>query len=270
MYPVMILIMNPHALQQACAQLLAAWQHGQAISALDPTHRPQNRVEGYQIQQALVEATQDITCGWKIAATSGAGQKHIGVSGPLAGRLLSSRRLEAAANVGLQGNVMRVMEAEFAFRMKHDLMASGATPLTVAEVLDAVEALHLAIEIPNSRYTQFEHVGEASLIADFACAGHVVIGPEVTTAWRNLALDTHQVQVFRQGRWVADGIGANVLGDPRLALTWLANELINHGMHLKTGDMVITGTCVVPVPVNEGDQMLADFGVLGQLTVAFI
>jgi len=53
-------------------------------------------------------------------------------------------------------------------------------------------------------------------------------------------------------------------------LTWLANELINHGMHLKTGDMVITGTCVVPVPVNEGDQMLADFGVLGQLTVAFI
>jgi hypothetical protein len=26
---------------------------------------------------------------------------------------------------------------------------------------------------------------------------------------------------------------------------------------------------VVPVPVNEGDQMLADFGVLGELAVAF-
>jgi 2-keto-4-pentenoate hydratase len=38
---------------------------------------------------------------------------------------------------------------------------------------------------------------------------------------------------------------------------------------LKQNDLIITGTCVVPVPVTEGDQMLADFGVLGQLAVAF-
>jgi 2-keto-4-pentenoate hydratase len=59
------------------------------------------------------------------------------------------------------------------------------------------------------------------------------------------------------------------LGDPRLALTWLANELISHGMHLKQGDTVITGTCVVPVPVSDGDDMLADFGDLGQIAVQF-
>jgi 2-keto-4-pentenoate hydratase len=107
------------------------------------------------------------------------------------------------------------------------------------------------------------------LIADFACAGHVVIGPAVTASWRELALDTHKVQVFKQGQWVADGVGANVLGDPRWALTWLANELLDHGLHLRQGDTVITGTCVVPVPVNNGDQMRADFGVLGQLAVSF-
>jgi len=270
MHPVMILNMNPHALQQACAQLLAAWQEFQSFSALNPNCRPQSRAEGYEIQQALFEATQDTTCGWKIAATSVAGQKHIGVSGPLAGRLLSSRRLRPGAQVALRGNLMRVMEAEFAFRMKRDVLRSSSDALSMAEVMDAVEALHLAIEIPNTRYTAFEHVGEASLIADFACAGHVVLGPEVTAAWRDVALDAHKVQVFRHGEWVADGVGANVLGDPRLALTWLANELVDHGMHLRQGDTVITGTCVVPVPVNEGDQMRADFGLLGQLAVAFI
>jgi 2-keto-4-pentenoate hydratase len=261
--------MNQTLIQSAAKQLLPAWIHTQALAGLDKSHLPQNRADGYRVQQALFQATQDSTCGWKIAATSQAGQKHIGVSGPLAGRLMSSRRLLPGAQVNLQGNLMRVMEAEFAFRMKRDVLRSDATPLSTAEVMDAVAALHLAIEIPNSRYTAFEHVGEASLIADFACAGHVVIGPEVNATWRDLALDAHKVQVFRQGAWVADGIGANVLGDPRWALTWLANELQDHGMHLKQGDIVITGTCVVPVPVSEGDQMLADFGVLGQLAVSF-
>ena len=255
--------------QNAAAQLLPAWLQGQSIDEMDKLHRPQNRFEAYQTQQALFDATQDSTYGWKIAATSVAGQKHIGVSGPLAGRLLTSRRLGPGAQVALHGNLMRVMEAEFAFRMKQDVMREAHAPLSVDAVMNAVEAMHLAIEIPNSRFTQFEQVGEASLIADFACAGHVVIGAEVTAPWRDLALDAHKVQVFKQGQWVADGIGANVLGDPRLALTWLANELLDHGMHLRQGDLVITGTCVVPVPVNEGDQMLADFGLLGQLAVAF-
>jgi 2-keto-4-pentenoate hydratase/2-oxohepta-3-ene-1,7-dioic acid hydratase in catechol pathway len=53
-------------------------------------------------------------------------------------------------------------------------------------------------------------------------------------------------------------------------LTWLANELISHGMHLRQGDTVITGTCVVPVLLNEGDAMTADFGVLGTVGVQLL
>ena len=59
-----------------------------------------------------------------------------------------------------------------------------------------------------------------------------------------------------------------MLGDPRWALTWLANELIGQGRCLKAGDTVITGTCVVPVPVQEGDAVTVDFGDLGTLSVA--
>lgn len=254
--------------QQAAQQLLSAWQQNQQISALDVSHRPLDRAQGYACQAALFEATKDSTYGWKIAATSVAGQKHIGVSGPLAGRLLNARCLKPGSVVSLKGNVMRVMEAEFAFHLGQDVQASSPT-LSQDDVMACVGELHLAIEIPNSRYTDFEHVGEASLIADFACAGHVVLGAAVQTPWRHKDLSLHAVQVSRHGTVVAQGQGANVLGDPRLALTWLANELISHGMHLKKGDTVITGTCVVPVPVSEGDQMVADFGDLGQLAVQF-
>jgi 2-keto-4-pentenoate hydratase len=55
-----------------------------------------------------------------------------------------------------------------------------------------------------------------------------------------------------------------------VALTWLANELISHGMHLREGDTVITGTCVVPVVMHEGSEVLADFGVLGSLGIKVV
>ena len=39
--------------------------------------------------------------GWKIAATSRAGQQHINVDGPLAGRLLADRAFESGCRIAL-------------------------------------------------------------------------------------------------------------------------------------------------------------------------
>ena len=254
--------------QAAAQQLLSAWQAPHQIEAINPSVRPHTRGEGYAVQQALFEATGDKAIGWKIAATSSAGQAHIGVSGPLAGRLLASRCLADGATVSMRGNVMQVIEAEFAFRMGADVLAVGDAPLTVQQVMAQVAELHLAIEIPNSRYQDFVTAGEAQLIADFACASHMVLGSAVTTDWRSLDLAVQAVQVSRGGEVVAQGKGANALGDPRVALTWLANELLSHGMCLRQGEVVITGTCVVPVPVEEGQHLAAQFPGLGEVSGA--
>ena len=61
--------------------------------------------------------TGERAIGWKIAATSIAGQKHIGVSGPLAGRLLESRLKANGVAVSMGSNIMKVGEAGFAFLM---------------------------------------------------------------------------------------------------------------------------------------------------------
>ena len=261
---------SPH-FQSLADQLLPAWLNGlhlQSVAHAAPL--PASRAEGYAAQKALFEATGEKTIGWKIAATSKAGQAHIGVSGPLAGRLLASRCLQAGATVSLNNNLMRVMEPEFAFRIGSDVLATSAQPLGMVEVMAHVQDLHLAIEIPDSRYADFEHAGEAMLLADFACANKLVLGEAVTYPWRELDLSQHAVRVHCQGQLKAEGSGANVLGDPRLGLTWLANELISHGMHLRKGDTVITGTCEVPVLLNEGDVMTADFGVLGTVGVRLL
>ena len=163
--------------------------------------RPHTREAGYAIQARLPEVASREVVGWKIAATSAAGQEHIGVGGPLAGRVLSGQVDGDGATVSLAGNRMCVAEPEFAFLFASDL-APRSEPYTVREVLDAVGALQPALEIPNSRFVDFAHAGEAQLLADDACAHRSVVGTAVADArWREIDLRAHRVvgRVFDAG-----------------------------------------------------------------------
>jgi len=250
---------------KAAESLITPWRSHTRIAGIPPDDRPSTRSEGYRVQAALAELTDDRGIGWKIAATSIAGQKHIAVSGPLAGRLLRSRLKENGASISIGSNIMKVAEAEFAFRMSRDLPPRTA-PYTVDEVLAASAALFPAIEIPDSRYQDFARAGEAQLIADFACACWLILGTRAPDSWRSTDLAAHKVNAWIDGRKVAEGSGSNVLGDPRIALAWIANELSREGMGLKANDIVITGTCVAPVPISPGQHFTADLGTLGKVS----
>jgi len=69
---------------------------------------------------------------------------------------------------------------------------------------------------------------------------------------------------------VREGRGGNVLGDPRLALTWIANELSLIGDGLRSGDTITTGTCIAPAPVAVGERCVADFGEFGKVEASFV
>jgi 2-keto-4-pentenoate hydratase len=259
-------VMRGEQVNAAATHLWELWQQGDVIDALDDAIRPQTRRDGYAIQERLARRSRHPPIGWKIAATSAAGQAHINVDGPMAGRLLRERAFESGAVVPFGHNRMRVAEAEFAFRMGVDL-PPRARPYEMSEVVDAVAALHPAIEIPDSRYRDFTAVGAPQLIADNACAHYFVNGPAAPDLWRGLDLRQHRVTGTVIGRITREGIGAAVLGDPRVALTWLANELSGLERTLRAGEIVTTGTCLVPLEIALGDEVVMDFGVLGAVEV---
>jgi 2-keto-4-pentenoate hydratase len=256
--------MNGPAQQQAADLLWRHWTGGTRLDQLPSAVRPSSRAEGYAVQALLESRSREALFGWKVAATSKAGQAHIAVDGPLAGRLLRERAFDSGATVPFGANHMRVAEAEFAFRMARDLPPRPAA-YSVDEVLAAVATLHPAIELPDSRFNDFTTVGAAQLIADNACAHYFVLGPPATAEWRAVDLAAHVVTGEVVGGIRREGLGANVLGDPRVALAWLVNELSGLGLVLRAGTVVTTGTCLVPLGIGPGDRLAMDFGVLGRV-----
>jgi 2-keto-4-pentenoate hydratase len=255
--------MTPESQRAAADLLYRHWLDGTRLAALPEAARPRSRAEGYAIQALLEERTDSPLFGWKIAATSAAGQAHIAVDGPLAGRILQERLVEVGGTCPFGQNGMKVAELEFAFRMARTLVPGPGYQLD--DVLEAVASLHLAIEIPDSRYDDFTHVGASQLIADNACAHYFVVGPPTPDVWRGLDLATHEVTGFVGDGPPQKGVGGNALGDPRIALTWLVNELSRHGIPLAAGETVSTGTCVVPMAIAPGDHIRGDFGALGTI-----
>jgi len=252
---------------QASRTLQTHRHAGTKLEGLPFEQRPRDRDEGYAIQALIAAQSAHPLFGWKIAATSTAGQQHINVDGPMAGRILAETVIADGGATSLKGNEMLVAEPEFAFRMRTDL-GPRSVAYTIPEVLDAVDTLHPAIEVPDSRFADFVSAGAPQIIADNACAHEFVLGPAATCDWRAIDLVEERPVITRRGeRFI--GHGRNVLGDPRVALAWLVNELSGLGITLRTGEVATTGTCHVPLTIQPGDTVVADFRALGRVSVSF-
>ena len=258
-------MLDETAADAAAAIIRGHWPAGTRMPPLPAALRPATRAEGYAIQERLVAAP---IIGWKIAATSAAGQAHIGMDGPMVGRYAAGMVLPDGAAVSLRGNAMLVAEPEFVFTLARDLAPRDAD-YTLEDVLAAVADLRIGIEVPDSRFADFVTAGGPQLIADNACALAYVLGP-VAADWRGLDLAAAGCLAKVGTRYRREGIGANVLGDPRIALAWMVNEMTRLGTTLRAGQFVTTGTCAAPLAIQPGDDVVVDFGRLGTVSVRFV
>ena len=253
---------------ELAAQILTEhWRTRQAIDALPDLCRPATRAEGYAVQARWPARIGPIG-GWKIAATSVAGQRHIGVDGPLAGPVFASRVWADGATVSLSGNRMRVAECEVVFGFARAI-EPRPEPWTRAQALAQVARVMPGIEVPDSRFAYFERAGQAQLIADCACCHEMLVGHPSSALDRLNDLAALPVQARLSDGRLFEGVGSNALGDPVEALRWFLGEMSAAGQRIEAGHFLTTGACVTPIPVEPGQAMEADFGWLGAMRVRF-
>lgn len=260
--------MTPEAVEEAVRLLLAArGDHRRLAGGLPASCRPQTSDDGYAVQDAVRIALGARVAGWKIGCTSAEACRILNADGPFAGPVLESLVADSPATLVGSAFHMRGLECDFAFRLAEDLPPQSA-PFRAEDVALAVECLHPAIEIVDTRVEPWTEVGVPTLIADNGANGALVLGPAVT-GWHSTDLAQVGVRLTVDGTLCKTGSGREVMGHPLAALAWLANHRAARAGGLKAGEIVATGTCTGFIEVSARSRALADFGALGSVDLTF-
>jgi 2-keto-4-pentenoate hydratase len=109
----------------------------------------------------------------------------------------------------------------------------------------------LSLELVGRRLADDVPLNEVSSIADFALDVAVIRGRPIPD-WERQDLAAMSVRAVLDGTTVVRSAGGMVLGHPLNALLWLAETLRRRGTSLRSGEIVLTGTCTGITKVMPG------------------
>ena len=261
---------SPSSIETLAQRLDNAWRTHTPIPPITESDGITDVSTAYAIQQCWtdmrLERGEKIV-GRKIGLTSNAIQQQLGVNEPDYGTLWQSSFYPAKngkVTIPASDFLQPRIEGEVAFLIGKPLREPGITP---EQILDATEACAMGIEIVASRIANWK-IKLVDTIADNASYGGFTLGP-----WDKQMLETDLgalVMTIRyKGELAAEGMGSAALGHPATSTAWLANKLLEFGVSLEPGDIVISGGITKMLPVRAGDEFL--FSLTGQpsLTVIF-
>jgi 2-keto-4-pentenoate hydratase len=227
------------------------------LTALPEGARPANESEAYAIQD-LVASRLGPIFGWKVGSATPQSEPfrapiHTGTA-----------RVEDPRVPADMFHVIGV-EAEIVYCFTRDLMPR-ATPYTRDEVLAAVGSMHPAIEIADTRFSEFGAVDAFSQRADQQNHGALSVGPALRN-WSAVEPMRQPVRLTIDGAVRFDGAAQNSAGDPVRLLVWLANRGAHSLGGLRAGHMVTTGSCTGTIFVAPGARVTAAFPGLGTIAL---
>ena len=250
----------------AAAWLLRAHEQREAFRALPPELSPRTAGEAYAIQEAFVALrarTLGAAIGYKIALSSAAMRRFVGVDSPQAGVMLESTLRRSPARIRAADYVGLIVEFEIAVRLAGDLPAADA-PFSREQVASAVGAIMPAIEIADDRNADYTRLAQhpLDLIADNTWNEGAVLGRPVSNL-TGISLQELKGVATINGAHVGEGFGAEAMGHPFDAVAWIAGHLASRGHGLLRNDVVITGSLVTSKRVKAGDRARFELENLG-------
>lgn len=257
-------------IETIASQLDAAMRTGVPIPPITETYEVREPATAYAIQNRWTKmrlSRGERVIGRKIGLTSKAIQTQLGVDEPDYGNLWESSFYPAEngqVKIPASDFVQPRIEGEVAFLIGKPVREPGVTP---RQILDATEACAMGIEIVASRIANWR-IRLADTIADNASYGGFTLGPW-DKEMKNADLASLAMTIHQNGELVAEGLGSAALGSPLRSTAWLANKLLQFGVSLEPGDIVISGGITKMFPVKAGDEFHFTLTSQPDLTVTF-
>jgi 2-keto-4-pentenoate hydratase len=252
--------------QQAAAALEAALDSGLPVppltSSYSLTAEDAYAVQLINVQRRLAAGARLI--GHKIGLTSEAMQTMLGVAEPDYGHLFADTIHPSGGQLSMGLFLQPRVEIEIAFVLRDRLTGPG---VTAADVLRCTDYVSPSLEVVDSRIADWK-ITLVDTVADNASCGAVVLGADRRSV-TDLDLAAVEGSLWCNGELREVGLGGAVLGNPAIAVAWLANKLAEFGTTLEPGHLVMPGSCTRMIPVAAGDHVRAEFAGLGHVEIEF-
>jgi 2-keto-4-pentenoate hydratase len=207
-----------------------------------------SEADAYKVQFAVHDrierASGDKVAGWKVALTLPQMYEPLKLSGPVFAAVYKSGVRQSGAVFEPGFPLKPGIEPELVVRIASDA-SRGASPYTADSIATHVANVYCGMELVDNRYADVTKVGGPGRIADNVLQAALVIGSEVKD-WRKLDFPSLKGRSLLDGKELANGPGSAVMGGMPISLAWLANKLIEHGRHLRAGDLILTGSVHPP------------------------
>lgn len=237
--------------------------------AVEPVRDLITDVDGaYRVQDHVRRMWEDRgrrKVGYKIGATSRAVREQFGLTEPDRGVIWADAVHADGGEVAVDGLVAPRIETEIAFVMDRDLSSDRPT---VVDLIRATAFILPAMEIADCRIRNCD-VTAIDSVCDNASFGGAVVG---CTPVRPADVDLRELPAVLavDDVEVAAGRGRAAMGNPWVALAWLAGALAEAGTPLCAGDLVLTGALLHSQPLVRGSLVRSTFALLGTVEIAAV
>ncbi len=223
--------------------------------------------DAYAIARLNVEARLSAgarVSGHKIGLTAPAVQAQLGVDQPDYGTLLDEMEIADGTAVSAGAYLSPRIEVEVAFVLGADLSGPG---VSAADVRLATDHVRASLELVDSRVRDWR-IRLADTVADAASSAAYVLGAS-SAGLDELDVAGLDAELWRGDQLIERGHTSAVLGDPCVAVAWLANALAVQGERLEAGQVVLSGAATKMVPVHAGDDFRGVIPGLGAVSISF-
>lgn len=267
-------MLSQEQIKEAAARLYKAEQERKQIPALTVDYPDMTMDEAYAIQKNWVDqkiANGAEVKGYKIGLTSRAMQMAVNIDQPDYGVLLDDMFFADGATIKAGDFLDPRIEVELAFILKEPLEGED---VTIFDVLNATDYVMPSLELiaarcqrtdPETGYTRTV----LDTISDNAANGGIILGGRPVRP-NDIDMRWAGAMLYLNGQIEETGLAAGVLGNPANGICWVCKRFAPHGVGLKPGQVILSGSFTRPVPVKAGDTVHADFGPLGGVSVKFV
>ncbi|MEO7393039.1 MAG: fumarylacetoacetate hydrolase family protein [Ramlibacter sp.] len=159
----------------------------------------------------------------------------------------------------------RLIEAEVALRLGHDVTAAQAVQLSPESAAAWVDAMAVSIEVVDFRWQQRANAPALLKLADLQSHGALVLGEWRPFAPRDWAQQDCTVRIGN--RPLEERRGTHALADPAWLLPLWLRHVTRDGATAPKGTVVTTGTWCGMLPASAGDLVTARFEGVGEASV---